>query len=185
MPPTLFRLPKAAALSVSALVVEPHLPHLLFVLSSLSALGFDVTVAETFKDAKAVLAASRPALLLTDVRLREYNGLHLVLRGRSAWGDLPAIVTSRVDDPVLRAEAEQLHATFVTLPISEAEMMAAIQRTTLRPANESAGTIRPPFERRVTSRRVAAASDRTEPDRRTAERRRDFVSHLTLVHGRG
>ena len=42
--------------SPTALVIEPILPHLLAVLSTLSSVGFDTTVAETFQDARASLS---------------------------------------------------------------------------------------------------------------------------------
>ena len=179
MSSTLFRLPRSAESVASALVIEPHLTNLLSVLSTLSTLGFDTTVAETFRDAKTSLAAHRPHLLVTDVKLGEFNGLHLVLRSRSLWKDLPAIVTSEADDPVLRDEAHHLGATFVTLPTSDRELLAAIIRTVLRtgrahPGNHEA--IEAPFERRHTDRRQASIS--SDIERRIHDRRRDFSAAL-------
>jgi DNA-binding response OmpR family regulator len=175
MTATLFRLPKGGGAVASALVVEPYLPHLLFILSTLSSLQFDVIVADTFKDAKAALLSARPALVITDVRLREYNGLHLVLRGRSAWKDLPAIVTSSMDDAVLRDETERLGATFVTLPIATTEMTAAICRTVLD-TPRAAEPVRPPFERRHRERRLDR--NRLVIERRRFDRRRDPAAAL-------
>src|SRR6187399_257066 len=129
MTATIFRLPRPVESAASALVVEPHLPDLLFVLSTLSGVGFDAVVADTFKDAKASLASMRPTLLIAAVRLHEYNGLHLVLRGKAMLHDLPAIVTSSMADAVLQAEVEALGATFVQLPVARGEFGAAICRT--------------------------------------------------------
>lgn len=174
MSATSFALPGLPPSSPPALVVQPILPHLLSVLSTLSALGFDVTVAETFKDARASLTARQPALLFTDVRLREYNGLHLVLRGRSLWPGLAAIVTSEIPDAVLQAEAEGLGATFMVMPTSREEMVAAVLRTMMRPSptGESPAAIRAPFERRREERR-AGSNLACHQDRRRGERRRD------------
>lgn len=180
MTATLFTLPKTGGAVASALVVEPYLPHLLFILSTLSSLQFDVVVADTFKDAKATLLSARPAVVITDVRLREYNGLHLIHRGRAAWKDLPAIVTSAVDDPVLKEEAERLGATYVTLPIASSELVAAICRTVLQ-SRYAMEPVRAPFERRKRERRL----DRGQLviERRRSERRRDPALALRQVSG--
>src|SRR5688572_2711722 len=113
MSATVFRAPGPHEFAASALVVEPGLRNLLFILSTLSELGLDVAVAETFRDAKSLMATMRPVLLLTSVKLHEFNGLHLVMRGRASWPGLPSIVTMCVDDAVLRREAEELGATFM------------------------------------------------------------------------
>jgi DNA-binding NtrC family response regulator len=131
-----------------ALVIAPALPDLLAVLSTLPAMGFDVTVAEKFQDAKESLASSRPALFVTGIKLGNYNGLHLVLRGTTAWPGLPCIVVAETADPVLRDEAERLGATFVVMPAPHNELAAAVSRTVLRPAGLPFSPIRPPYERR-------------------------------------
>src|SRR5688500_11415223 len=76
----------------SALIVEPVLLDALFVVATATSLGFQATVAATFQEGVERLRLS-PLLLVTDLRLAEYNGLHLVLRGKSAKPDLAAIVT--------------------------------------------------------------------------------------------
>jgi DNA-binding NtrC family response regulator len=157
------------------------LPHLLVVLSAVSSLGFDVTVADTFKDAKAALSSTpHPSLLITGVRLGEYNGLHLVLRGTSMSPRLAAIVTSDTDDPVLRTEAERLGATFIAMPVSREELAAAIARTAFRCPDEKrpAEPVRPPFERRHGDRRIVASPVPPGSERRGADRRRDTAVAL-------
>jgi DNA-binding NtrC family response regulator len=160
------------------LVVQPELPQLASILSALAFLRFDVAVADSFKEAKSTLSQSRPALLITDVRLREFNGLHLVLRGRATWPDLPVLITSPTEDPVLRHETERVFGTFATLPTSPEEISAAICRTILRPTGDHT-PIRAPFERRAADRRQLAASVAT--NRRTADRRRIFGAALTSL----
>lgn len=177
MSATSFTLPGQPASSPPALVIEPVLPHLLVVLSALTSLGFDVTVADTFSDGKASMTKGpRPSLLVAAVKLREYNGLHLVLRGKSIWPDLPAIVTSESADPVLQTEAERVGATFMVMPTSREEAVAAIVRTVLRRCDVNPGEpIRAPFERRRSERRLGAVSgpDAIQTDRRVRERRRN------------
>jgi DNA-binding response OmpR family regulator len=159
--------------SMSALIVEPILSDSLFLISIVSSLGFHLTVADNFPDAVERLRLM-PSLLIADVRLGQYNGLHLVLRGKTARTKLAAIVTSAVDDPVLRSEAKQLGATFVVKPTTAEELRAAICRTVLRSADSAAEPIRPPFERRKVERRTVSAIS-YEADRRLEQRRRDVV----------
>jgi DNA-binding NtrC family response regulator len=166
--------------SPTALVIEPILPHLLAVLSTLSSMGFDTTVAETFQDARAALSTHPPTLLVTGIKLREYNGLHLVLRGMTSWPDLAAIVTSEAPDSLLQEETERLGATFVVMPAPQMELVAAVSRTVLR-ARRAGGPlepIRPPFERRLKS---PASLTVVEPQ--TAERRRDAVAAIRALAG--
>ena len=165
-----------AMASVSALIVDPILPDALFSVDAVSSLGFHVTVADNFHEALERLRLS-PALLLADIRLGEYNGLHLVLRGKAAKRDLAAVVTSVVADSVLQSEAEQLGATFVIKPTTTEELRAAICRTLLR---TTGGPVRPPFERRRTERR-ASLGPFEHPDRRSGSRRRDVLQRIQQV----
>src|SRR5262249_40561382 len=143
--------------------------------SAPSQLDFRVTVADTFQDAKAGLQEP-PALLVAEIRLGEYNGLHLVLRGKAIRNSMAAIVTSRVLDPVLQANAEELGATFVVKPTTEQEIRAAVFRTMFRV--DPSVPVRAPFERRqATRRRPEIAS--FSPDRRLGDRRRDATA---LIH---
>jgi DNA-binding response OmpR family regulator len=161
---------------VSALIVEPTLEHVLPLVSTLSASSFQVTVAETFEEAKAVLASRPPAVLLTEIRLGEYNGLQLVLQGKSVRSDLVALVMSPVDDPVLQADAEKMGATFMVKPLAPREVLAALFRTMAR-TSETSTPLRYPFERRTRDRRAATTLD-FQPDRRRTERRTDAATFL-------
>lgn len=156
----------------SALIVDPVLSDALFLVAAISAAGFRVTVADGFAEALERLGM-HPALLIAAIRLGEYNGLHLVLRGKSARPNLAAIVTSTTPDPVLQQEAEQLGATFVLKPITVEELRAVIARTMYRTA--ATGPIRSPFERREAERRVLA-NPVHQPERRVKDRRRNGSS---------
>jgi DNA-binding response OmpR family regulator len=155
--------------------VEPTISDALAMLSVLTALGMQATVAETFQRAKDALLVPR-ALLITEVRLGEFNGLHLVLRARATHSTMRAIVTSTVDDAILMADAEALGATFVLKPTGKGEWAAAIARTLLRHPN-SPVPVRAPFERRASERRrgdTAAFQD----ERRLRDRRMDLRIRL-------
>jgi DNA-binding NtrC family response regulator len=71
--------------------------------------GYRPSVATTFESANRQLRTN-PHLVITQLRLQEYNGLHLALRARQAG--IPAVVVGE-PDTVLERDAEQLGATFV------------------------------------------------------------------------
>lgn len=163
------------AAPLSVLIVEPTADDRLPSASMLSGAGFQVSVTETFADARARLTAAPPGILITTVRLGLYNGLHLVLRSTASHPDMAVLVTSPTDDQVLRADAEAMGATFIVKPVADAELLAAVLRTIY---GRHQRPIRPPFERRAAERRVAAGAWATE--RRLADRRRGLSA---LVRG--
>ena len=71
----------------------------------------EIVVANTFAAAKHHLA-TRPDLLIAEVKLGEYNGLHLALRGRALG--IPSIVIGAADEAFSR-QAEQLGAQYVAV----------------------------------------------------------------------
>ena len=167
----------------SALIVEPVLSDAVTIADALTARRFQVTIASTFTNAKERLNIRPPELLVADIRLGEYNGLHLVLRAKSLRADIAAIVTSDAADPVLQADAEALGATFIVKPVVEEELSAAVFRTIFQAKQASAASpLRSPFERRLIQRRADVIP--MLPERRRAERRRDLEGLLRAV-GRG
>jgi DNA-binding response OmpR family regulator len=177
-PDVLALFPSAAPFA--ALVVEPNEEDRVFITSTLTSVGFTVATADNFRDAKALLVANPPALLLTEIRLGPYNGLQLALRGRSAKPEMTIVLASGFPDPVLQRDVEQLGATFVLKPVTAQELIAAVYRTALRQPNPD-GTfapVRPPFERRQVNRRQRADSEFLEPERRVGERRRELPAKV-------
>jgi DNA-binding NtrC family response regulator len=164
--------------TLSAMVVEQRLSAALPIVTILTASEFHVTFAESFVEAKRRLSERPPALLITALKLGEYNGLGLVVRAKSVQPHIAAVVISTVDDVVLQGDAEAMGATFVTAPVSDADLKAAVFRTLFREPG-SASPIRPPFERRLGDRR----HDEVLPcaDRRLANRRMPWP--LRLDHG--
>jgi DNA-binding response OmpR family regulator len=78
-------------------------------IQSLSASGFDIVLVTTFEAARRQLQA-RPDLLVTELKLGEYNGLHIALRARAEG--IPAIVLGPAD-PVLAQDAVAIGATYL------------------------------------------------------------------------
>jgi DNA-binding response OmpR family regulator len=79
-------------------------------MSWLGSAGYELAIVTTFAAAKALLE-TQPGLVLAEVKLGEYNGLHLALKAREAG--IPAIVIGP-HDPVLERDALELGASYVT-----------------------------------------------------------------------
>jgi len=79
--------------------------------------GFQVLPCATFGGARAELSTRRVAALLTDIRLAEFNGLHLVQIAVTLHPDARLIVFSGHDDDVLQAEARNAGAVWCLKPL--------------------------------------------------------------------
>jgi Response regulator containing CheY-like receiver, AAA-type ATPase, and DNA-binding domains len=171
----------AARSTASVLIVEPTLSDAIAAASTLTKHHFQVTLAESFVKAKERIGSRPPDVLITDIRLSEYNGLHLVLRATAQRERTAAIVLSTSMDEVLRTDAESMGATFMVKPVSERDLAAAVFRTLSRQTGVRRSTepIRPPFERRSLDRRISVFP--IPADRRARDRRRDLDSLLSLL----
>lgn len=161
---------------VSALVAGVVPEAIRSVVLTLAEHGFHVTLASSYVLAKERLATSPPALLITEVRLAEHNGLQLVLSGKSVRPDMASVVLASVADAGLQADAESMGATFVLGLVPAKELASAVFRTIFE-RRDHGTSIRPPFERRSTERRAKSLA--TESERRRADRRRE----IKTVHG--
>lgn len=162
-----------SSVRLSALVADPT-DDAVAVVSALTYAGFTVTLTDNFDTAKKLLDDLRPLVLVTEMRLGAYNGIHLALRCRTSPPRTTVVVTSRFVDPVLEREVEALDATFIPKPFTAADLMAAVYRTALRqPAGDGRlEPVRAPFERRRAERR-ARTSLIASPERRQSDRRGD------------
>ena len=165
---------------LEAFVVDATLADALLVGQTLTAAGFRVTQANSFDAAKQHMAKTPPDVLVADICLGEYNGLHLVIRGKALRPDMAAIVTCDRADPVLELEAHRLGATFLVKPIVQADLLAIVKRTLFRGQGDPVA-IKPPYERRIAERRLQGA-EVAHHDRRQIQRRRD---ETVPVHRRG
>ena len=86
--------------------------------------GYKVTVAGTFAEGRFALSASTPDLLIVDVRLGAFNGLHLVTTNPRS---IPTIIVTGYPDPVLKANAHRLGAEYLVKPVSPAGLMALVK----------------------------------------------------------
>lgn len=81
--------------------------------------GFDVMVATTFKNAVGQVRANPPAVLVTELRLQEYNGLHVVVTAHSIHRDIAAAVLIARSDVVLEREIRALGAEPICIDAEE------------------------------------------------------------------
>jgi DNA-binding response OmpR family regulator len=88
--------------------------------------GYEAVTATDVPAAMHVLAERKPDLLITDVRLDTYNGLHLIAMAPTP---IPAIVLTGFADPAIEADARRLGAEYLVKPVSPATLCAVIART--------------------------------------------------------
>jgi DNA-binding response OmpR family regulator len=84
--------------------------------------GYEPTVVGDFAGAKAYLEM-RPDLLITEIKLGAYNGLHLAIR--AGIQQTPAIVVGEMDQ-VLKADAERQRATYLAPPIDQQNLLTIV-----------------------------------------------------------
>ena len=88
--------------------------------------GYRVSCAGNFDEGKQLLAFEHPDLLITDLRLGAYIGLHLILRSRANHPAMAALITAPAADPVLAAEATRQNARFLVRPLSDGDLLSAV-----------------------------------------------------------
>ena len=82
--------------------------------------GYDVALAQSFESAKVQLDGGID-LLVSEIKLAEYNGLHLALRAQSRH--IASIVIG-THDPVLERDAEQIGVTYARQGVGREELLA-------------------------------------------------------------
>ena len=88
--------------------------------------GHDVTGVGAYDGAKQLLAQGSYDLLVSDVRLRSFNGLHLVMQTRADHPETAVIIITGYDDPLIELEAHRYHAELVRKPIKPAQFAALV-----------------------------------------------------------
>ena len=100
--------------------------------------GYGARIVRTFATARAELDTAAPDLLVAQVKLGAYNGLHLAIRSRSRGAKTPVILIGD-PDAVLQAEADRHHASYLTLPLDEQLFLETVRQaeTEYRPTRRS------------------------------------------------
>ena len=106
--------------------------------------SYVVTAAATYDAAKRLLALGSYDLLVTDVRLRGFNGINLVRQCAVEHPEMALIIITGYEEPMIEFEAARYGAKFVRKPINPAVF--------LETARKSLSTVR--RQRRWTRKRV-------------------------------
>lgn len=85
----------------------------------LKAAGCELIVVSDFVAAKAALR-TQPDVLITEVKLGAYNGLHLAIRA-AGQGTLAIVIGDA--DPILKAEVERHRAAFLRTPVDPEDVL--------------------------------------------------------------
>jgi len=91
---------------------------------ALQAAGMSVHTADSFVEAKARLRATPPVVLITQIRLAEYNGMHLAHWGRMRAPTLRSVMIGE-SDPALEWEARVAGFLFLHHDDEQAVVQAA------------------------------------------------------------
>jgi two-component system response regulator RegA len=89
--------------------------------------GFAVTSSSTYENARECLRQEAFEVLVTDVRLGPYNGLQLAVVAHALDPSIRLVIISGFDDPVLRAEADDLGATYLVKPVGTARLLDVVR----------------------------------------------------------
>jgi two-component system response regulator HydG len=86
--------------------------------------GHDVVTASSYQTGRDAIATEHPELLITDLRLGEFNGLQLLLFSPQP---IPAIVVTGFHDRVLEAEARRAGADYVVKPLLPSVLLNRVE----------------------------------------------------------
>ena len=111
------------------LVLEDDENALAGIVELLTESGYDVTPVSSYEDAKKLLALSSYDLLVTDVRLRSYNGIHLVAKLRKESPETAVVIMTGYDEPLIELEASRYNAIFVKKPLKPQALQDAVRRS--------------------------------------------------------
>jgi len=91
-------------MAITVLLVDPDPKARSVYASALTAVADPVYTVATFAQAKSALPEARPDVLVTQVRLAEFNGIHLALWGRMRLPNLRSVIIGQ-SDPNLELDA--------------------------------------------------------------------------------
>ena len=90
--------------------------------------GYQVSVAHSFSEAKRLIPATKPDLVITDVRLGPFNGLQLLWQRFFTDPRQASIAIDETEDPVTRREAERVGADYLVREQLGGELKARVEQ---------------------------------------------------------
>jgi two-component system, response regulator RegA len=101
--------------------------------------GYETTSAATFLEARAALDTEAFSVLIADVRLGAYNGIHLVLLARHRSPEIRTIVTHVTRSGSLEADARRAGANvYLSKPLTRLALLSAVEAVAHTDANVQA-----------------------------------------------
>jgi len=93
----------------------------------LSGEGYEVASVPTFHGARELFHSIGPDLVIADIRLEAFNGLHLAGWVQFEHPGVPVIITHTSHDHVLEREAQRFGAKFVTTPLENPDFLQRVR----------------------------------------------------------
>ena len=88
--------------------------------------SYVVTAAATYDAAKRLLALGSYDLLVSDVRLRGFNGINLVRQCAAEHPDMALVIITGYDEPMMEFEAGRYGAKYVRKPINPGHFLETV-----------------------------------------------------------
>lgn len=111
---------------MKVLAVDHDTEGLAQLTTALESDGYQTTEALTFESARQLLRERRFDLLITKLRLKEYNGLHLVLHSKVFCPTTASVVVADPPGDLSETEAAELGAGFVVDPAEPGHVRAVV-----------------------------------------------------------
>ena len=110
----------------AVLVVDSNSSGLASLVEPLRKAGYRAIGAGSFETARNLLHTQWYDLLITDLRLAAYNGLHLVLHCRAVNPAATAIIVAAIADDLSEVEARRLGAHYIARPVNLEPLLALV-----------------------------------------------------------
>ena len=93
---------------------------------ALRGIGCAFDTIRSFEAARAWIRTGCTSIVVSDVRLGDFNGLHLAWLRHALDPASPCIITHSLFDPVLEAEARRAGASYLVMPAEEPRLTRTI-----------------------------------------------------------
>ena len=114
--------------SPTILIVDSDTAARAHAVEALQTAGYQVSGVDSFQKARHILKSVQPDLLIADIRLGTFNGLHLVWRRYVDYPQGASIVTNAYADQVLKRQAHAFQAPYLVKPISRELLLRVVAR---------------------------------------------------------
>jgi ActR/RegA family two-component response regulator len=145
----------------TALIVDADPVQLAATAQTLRALHYAVISASSFDDARRhLLDTEELSLLVADIRLGQFNGLHLAFRARAHHPQVRLVITDHAFDTTLDAETKRLGGAYIARPFTTDALASILARPEPRAATSAQSGTPRRWPRRPVAGVVAAVGPR-------------------------